>query len=224
MAQFSEQLEEAWLKIVPNLASIFTTQDYVEVLKQEAPDEWALVVARHGPGGQGSGNYYSPANIVFNFLRQKADEGVIFRRQFVPSLAGWGSHLVAQWELSTSTSSLPPEEGDLEVLEGLPVLRQHLLRERAIGLRPKVLRHREKSGLACDCCGRAEPSYDIHMQRAMFEVHHKVPLASGVRKTKITDVDLLCATCHRLIHKAIATRRENVTAETLRKMLKMRKS
>jgi hypothetical protein len=35
-------------------------------------------------------------------------------------------------------------------------------------------------------------------------VHHIVPLSSGLAmKTKLTDVSLLCANCHRIIHRAI---------------------
>lgn len=219
MAEFADQLEAAWAATVGALASVFTTQDYVEALKGQAPAVWSAIVARHGPGGRGTGNFYSPANIAFNFLKRKAAEGVIFRRQFVPSNAGWGSHIVAQWELSSSSSSLPPDEGDLEVIEGKPILRLHFARERAIGLRSRMLRHREKAGLSCDCCGRSEPNLDVEMQRAMYEVHHKIPLASGVRKTTLAHLDLLCAACHRLIHRAMVIKGDNVTAAELRNML-----
>lgn len=221
MGQFSDRLEAVWPNTVTVLAPVFTTRDFVEALKARAPNEWAAIVARYGPGGRGAGNFFSPANIAFNFLKRKASETAIFRRQFVPATADWGSPVVAQWELATPTSSLPLEEGDLDVLEGRPVLRQHFLRERAIGLRPRVLRQREKVGLVCDCCSRSEPRLDITLQRAMFEVHHKVPLAAGARRTTLADVNLLCATCHRLIHRAIATKGENVTAEELQKLLRL---
>jgi predicted HNH restriction endonuclease len=219
MTQFADRLESVWPSTAAALGSVFTTQDYVEALKRQSAAEWGAIVARHGPGGRGSGNFYSPANIAFNFLKRKAAQGMIFRRQFVPSNAGWGSHVVAQWERVSSTASLPPDEGDLDAIEGQPTMRQHLVRERAIGLRPRLLTQREKKGLSCDCCRRSEPNLQMEMQRAIFEVHHKIALAAGVRKTTLAHLDLLCAACHRLIHRAMVVRGENVTAAELRKML-----
>jgi len=38
----------------------------------------------------------------------------------------------------------------------------------------------------------------------MFECHHIIPLKEAVRKnTKLNDLSLLCANCHKLIHAAI---------------------
>jgi predicted HNH restriction endonuclease len=219
MGQFSDQLEMSWAETIGAVPSVFTTQDYVEGLKGKAPATWSEIAALHGPGGQGGGNFYSPANIAFNFLKRKAVEGVIFRRQFVPSAAGWGSHVVAQWEKVGPTASLPPDDSDLEAVEGRPVMRQHLVRERAIGLRAGLLRQREKSGLSCDCCKRSEPELAIEMQRALYEVHHRLPLSEGARKTTLAHLDLLCAACHRLIHRAMVVKGENVTAVELRSIL-----
>lgn len=221
MSEFSEELETTWTPIKDSMSAIFTTQDYVTALKAQAPSTWTSITDRHGPGGKGGGNFYSPSNIVFNFLKRKSSDGIIFRRQFVAAEQGWGSSIVAQWEFASVASSIPPEEGDLEFVEGSPVLRKHILRERHIGLRAKVLRSREKLGLSCDCCKRTDPQMDIRMQRAMFEVHHKRPLAEGVRATKVSDVNLLCATCHRLIHRALLIEQRDVSAEELARNLKL---
>lgn len=222
MGEFGEKLEADWISVSRALPAVFTTQDFVSVLRSTAPATWNALAERYGPGGKGTGNYYSPANVVFNFLKRKSADDVIFRRQFVPSEPGWGSHLVAQWEQISPDSGIPPEEGELEVIEGNPLLRAHFVRERNIGLRPRMLRNREKDGLSCDCCGRAEPKLDIEMQRSIFEVHHRRPLSAGQSKTKLSDLDLLCATCHRLIHKAIRLRQTNVTADDLRRILGLR--
>ncbi|WP_237355028.1 HNH endonuclease signature motif containing protein [Rhizobium phaseoli] len=46
----------------------------------------------------------------------------------------------------------------------------------------------------------------LEFQEALFEAHHIRPLAeTGERLTKVSDLALLCACCHRLIHKAIAS-------------------
>ena len=219
MGQFSDQLEADWADTIGAVSSVFTTQAYVEALKSRAPATLSAIAALHGPGGRGGGNFYSPANIAFNFLKRKSKEGIIFRRQFVPSTSGWGSHIVAQWELVSPISSIPPDEGEIDFAEGGQKWRRHLHRERHIGLRSRVLKAREIVGLSCDCCGRTEPQWDIELQRAIFEVHHRTPLAAGIRKTTLADVDLLCATCHRLIHRAMVSKKGDLTVDQLRTML-----
>lgn len=149
-------------------------------------------------------------------------QGEVCRRQFVEANDDWGSPVVAQWELAASASSIPHEENDLEFAEGGKILRQHLVIERHIGLRKRVLRHREPHGLRCECCGRAEPHFDIELQGAMFEVHHKRPLSEGSRSTTVHDVNLLCATCHRIIHRVMRREGKGVTADDLGKRLGLR--
>ena len=46
-----------------------------------------------------------------------------------------------------------------------------------------------------------------HAQRAqdfksdrLLDVHHKHPIAEGVRRTTLNDLTVLCANCHRLAH------------------------
>jgi 5-methylcytosine-specific restriction protein A len=46
------------------------------------------------------------------------------------------------------------------------------------------------------------------LRAAAFEAHHIVPIAAvGEGATKLSDVALLCATCHRLLHRLIALKR-----------------
>ena len=55
-------------------------------------------------------------------------------------------------------------------------------------------------GLKCECCGI---SHDDNVRAAVFEVHHKVPYAANfeTRCLDISDLAVLCANCHRMIHK-----------------------
>jgi 5-methylcytosine-specific restriction protein A len=57
--------------------------------------------------------------------------------------------------------------------------------------------------LTCDCCSRAPGSGDSRVEAAAYEAHHEKPLADGERQTRLSDVALLCATCHRMLHRAI---------------------
>ena len=52
------------------------------------------------------------------------------------------------------------------------------------------------------------------------EVHHLVPLDKAERKTKMQDLAILCANCHRVVH----LRNPPFTLDELRKMLSVAKA
>ncbi len=58
----------------------------------------------------------------------------------------------------------------------------------------------KKYGLKCECC---EISHDDNVRGAVFEVHHKLPYAEDfeMRRLDISDLAVLCANCHRMIHR-----------------------
>lgn len=94
-----------------------------------------------------------------------------------------------------------------EFQEGRLLTELHQRRERSPVLRRRLLRNAQDNGLRCEMCGLHRPRLPLPLQESMFEAHHNTPLAStGVRKTRVEDLSLLCASCHRLIHKLIATR------------------
>jgi 5-methylcytosine-specific restriction protein A len=123
-----------------------------------------------------------------------------------------------------SLESLEEADDDEEVTEGSMSEKVHRRRDRARGLRPKVLnRHRKANGgkLHCDCCSAKERKRLGAVAEAEFEAHHKVPLASdaGKTKTKVSDLVVLCANCHRLIHALMRRRNAHVTIAELRAAL-----
>jgi len=123
-----------------------------------------------------------------------------------------------------SLESLEEADDDEEVTEGSMSEKVHRRRDRARGLRPKVLnRHRKANGgkLHCDCCSAKERWRLGAVAEAEFEAHHKVPLASdaGKTKTKVSDLVVLCANCHRLIHALMRHRKAHVTIAELRAAL-----
>ena len=100
------------------------------------------------------------------------------------------------------------DSGDDDVfMEGRVLTSYHRRRERSRALRKKLIVDRIKKGeLACDGCGWTAKHLDEQMAQAGFECHHLVPLhVAGTSETRIKDVALLCATCHRLVHRWIAT-------------------
>lgn len=116
-----------------------------------------------------------------------------------------------------------PDEGiDEEVfLEGRSATQAHRRRERSKKLRKKLLEKRKKDQtLHCDVCGYRNQLGDVRFDDAGFEAHHLRPLADlGETATKLADVALLCATCHRLTHRAIAIEKRWLTLEEVRFIL-----
>ncbi|MEZ0233092.1 MAG: HNH endonuclease [Methylophilaceae bacterium] len=97
-------------------------------------------------------------------------------------------------------------DDDLEFAEGKAVTRLHNIRERNPRLRKKLLAYRkQKDTMYCDICSTSYVSSNESIQDAMFEAHHVAPLATRESKiTKLSDMALLCANCHRLLHRAIS--------------------
>lgn len=99
------------------------------------------------------------------------------------------------------------ESNDEDVFaEGKVVTETHIRRERDPKLRKRLLEERRRSGgLKCDVCGCTPTDYVPALSDAIFEAHHILPLSAGQeRKTQLKDMALLCANCHRMVHRAIA--------------------
>jgi len=90
--------------------------------------------------------------------------------------------------------------------EGRIVTEAHLRRERNPKIRARLLAQRLKMGpLSCDICDCQSLATSEEIAMAMFEVHHIHPLSDkGESVTALADLALLCANCHRMVHKAIA--------------------
>lgn len=93
-----------------------------------------------------------------------------------------------------------------EAAEGRLLTRLHRVRERA----PKLVRQKKEKvlethgRLACEACGfDFERSYGDR-GKGFAECHHRIPLAelSVSRRTRLRDLAIVCANCHRMIHRA----------------------
>jgi 5-methylcytosine-specific restriction protein A len=105
---------------------------------------------------------------------------------------------------AAGTSHQPDDDDAAEAFEGRLLTRMHLTRERNRTLirkkREAVLR--ETGHLACEACGfDFNATYGAH-GTGFIEVHHVSPLYTlkpGLR-TRLQDLAVLCANCHRMIH------------------------
>jgi 5-methylcytosine-specific restriction protein A len=99
---------------------------------------------------------------------------------------------------------LPPFEDEELADEGRLLFRRHRVRERNRRLtdRKKDRVLTDTGALACEACrfefGR---TYGDH-GTGYIECHHIVPLAAvGQTRTRLSDLALVCANCHRMLHK-----------------------
>ncbi len=113
------------------------------------------------------------------------------------------------------------EDDEVLFAEGKVATVLHRKRERSTALRKSLLKARQKKGvLSCDVCDVKSTLQDKDLQGAIFEAHHLVSLSTvGESKTKLSDVALVCASCHRLIHRVIAVKRQWIGVESLRTLL-----
>ncbi|WP_079201174.1 HNH endonuclease [Pseudomonas sp. CC6-YY-74] len=118
---------------------------------------------------------------------------------------------------------LPLPDDEEEFSEGKSATKVHIRRERSRKVRKEVIALRLKSdGLVCDLCATDGGKVDPAIRESMFECHHVIPLSViGETKTKVKDMALLCANCHRLLHRAIANRRHWLSIEEAKTQLFM---
>jgi 5-methylcytosine-specific restriction enzyme A len=100
-------------------------------------------------------------------------------------------------------------ENNDEFYEGRLLTVIHKRRERDPNVRKKLLISRKKAGkLVCDLCSQSALSDDPAFEDASFEAHHVLPISMAMERiTRIADLALLCANCHRLIHRAISIKK-----------------
>ena len=98
------------------------------------------------------------------------------------------------------------EEGEEEEFaEGRLLTRLHIARERnALVIRRKKQAVLKEAGrLSCECCEFDFVKMYGDLGREFAECHHRTPLAElkeGTR-TKLTDLAIVCANCHRMLHR-----------------------
>ncbi|MFA4950047.1 HNH endonuclease [Brevundimonas sp.] len=115
----------------------------------------------------------------------------------------------------------PDEAEDVEFYEGRLLTQKHMRRERSPGLRKALLKKLEGVGLECQMCGDTHSNLPPEFRAAAFEAHHVVPIASvGAGVTKLSDVALLCAVCHRVLHRMISLQRRWIGVEEARALVK----
>lgn len=105
----------------------------------------------------------------------------------------------------SSRSAVPPPPSEAAALEGEPRLVSHFQRERDSSLVKEKLRQvlQLASEIRCEACGFVAADIYGDLDSHLCDVHHLLPLNElpGQRETKLSDLAVLCPTCHRAIHR-----------------------
>lgn len=109
-----------------------------------------------------------------------------------------------------------------EFFEGRLLTAMHKRRERNPGIRLALLQDRRTKGLLrCDICSCVASVLDAVFEDAIFEAHYVIPISEvGESKTRVSDMALLCANCHRLLHRAIAREKRWLPISEAKTMLR----
>jgi 5-methylcytosine-specific restriction protein A len=175
------------------------------------------------PMEQRPANFRSPSSVRLKMANirdwhpshttKKTNSGVLDRRiveAFLedPERMHAAAKSIRAGVLSGDLAGLPAfeeEEADEEISapEGRLLVRKHYARERSRKLRTqKIARTRaEGKPVACEACSFDFATAYGDRGSSYIEVHHIVPLHHiGESETRLEDLALLCANCHRMIH------------------------
>lgn len=113
-----------------------------------------------------------------------------------------------------------PLSDDEVFVEGHLLTSQHRSRDRR--LRKKLLAKTGDDHLVCAVCDFTAPALERRLRESFFEAHHIRPLAEtqGLRATRVTDLALVCAGCHRFVHRLIAVSKRWVSILEARERLR----
>lgn len=138
-----------------------------------------------------------------------------FPREAAAKLAALAQTLRKSLRVGSSTETSSEDE---LFVEGQWLTTRH--RQRDARLRKRLLDKWRNEHLKCEICDFSASTLTRDLQECLFEAHHTIPLADaeGERATKLKDMALLCACCHRFIHKLISNKRRWVGVEEARSL------
>lgn len=145
----------------------------------------------------------------------KTDKAVVaaYPENKKEELAGVASAILKTLSVAPSPEQVPEDE---LFKEGRVITASHRSRDRR--LRRRLLDKCSDAKLVCSLCEFRPPALERHFRESFFEAHHVLPLSqiAGETQTRVSDMVLLCAGCHRFVHRLIAHRKEWVTVEDSR--------
>jgi hypothetical protein len=111
------------------------------------------------------------------------------------------------WAYRPKTAVRPPvaADTDLSAIEGDPRMFFHVRRERdpSLAEAKREAARAAEGRLECEACGFTTQAIFPGLNGEVCEIHHRLPLAEAPEPltTRLEDLAVLCATCHRAIHR-----------------------
>jgi 5-methylcytosine-specific restriction protein A len=123
-------------------------------------------------------------------------------------------------ELAPEIVAVPDTSTDVEAAEGALLTRMHQYRERDVSLTRKRKEQAKAvyGRLSCEACEFDFAEVYGARGAGFIEVHHTKPLETLMpgAKTKLSELAILCANCHRMIH----AKRPWLTMEALKALVR----
>ena len=119
---------------------------------------------------------------------------------------GWSYERKIVWESAAKPlPSIPPEDEDA-FAEGADAYKQHRTIERnsKLSALAKKLRLQRDGALKCEGCDFDFAAKYGERGAGYIEAHHTTPVSQfkGTRLTKVSELALVCANCHRMLHRS----------------------
>lgn len=144
-------------------------------------------------------------------------------RELTPESAAALDQLIGKGNSEPGRELASPCAGSGPAMEGRARLTRHLVRERNRSL---VQAKKASAGADPHCvvCGLSFEAVYGDLGRSFIECHHVDPLSKRSRPTKTSpdDLALVCANCHRMLHRALEGEL-SMTPERLRQIVRERR-
>ena len=152
-----------------------------------------------------------PSGLLFPITFEQGEflHTLIERKNLLPASAEW-----------VTSDTAEEKQYPYASVEGKRKLVKHVRRERDRRLASYKKASAQASGrpLTCEACLVSLKTLDAELGEASCEVHHAKPIGRMARpsETTLDDLHILCANCHRMIHRA----EPFLTVEELRRRLR----
>lgn len=180
----------------------FSTDDFVEKLKQYKPKLYAEILEKYGPGGKGSGKHYSSNSWISQQLNRLSNCSHLFKLDYEKAPSHYGSPIIRYWA-STQNSQIFPDEVTSSgaytegALKSVTVNRF----ERDPDARTACIAH---WGTKCAVCHFDFGKAYGNLGAGFIHVHHLTPISSIGKEYVVDPIDDLrpvCPNCHAMLHR-----------------------
>jgi hypothetical protein len=156
----------------------------------------------HKPGGF-VGAKFAVLQVLEEFANLTEEELEVSADEFADASIRVFDELAFLYKLLDPHSSIDERESEVSEGEIKEALRRHRKRERRLRSEKVAVYMKDKEGhLPCEVCSFDFTDFYGEIGKNFAEVHHLKPLHDRTRpsKTKLSDLAVLCANCHRMAH------------------------